>query len=114
VEAQNGRTEIFNCIALYCIVSIHLYSASCSAHQKEALPVQETQREERMDGQALRLVGFLVTSRSSFPCLSRIRMNCLKAKENLTWVQLYKTNIFLICTESNWLDCYRHFLFFVN
>src|SRR6218665_677681 len=31
---------------LYCIVSIHLYSASCSAHQSEALPVQRTQREE--------------------------------------------------------------------
>jgi len=31
---------------LYCIVSIHLYRASCSAHQLEALPVQETQREE--------------------------------------------------------------------
>ena len=31
---------------LYCIVSIHLYSASCSAHQSEALPVRETQREE--------------------------------------------------------------------
>src|SRR6218665_1293732 len=26
-------------IVLYCIVSIHLYSASCSAHQSEALPV---------------------------------------------------------------------------
>ena len=33
-------------IALYCIVSVHLYSASCSAHQSEALPVRETQREE--------------------------------------------------------------------
>src|SRR6218665_480769 len=31
---------------LYCIVSLHLYSASCSAHQSEALPVRETQREE--------------------------------------------------------------------
>src|SRR6218665_3079807 len=31
---------------LYCIVSINLYSASCSAHQSEALPVRETQREE--------------------------------------------------------------------
>jgi len=30
----------------YCIVFIHLYSASCSAHQSEALPVRETQREE--------------------------------------------------------------------
>src|SRR6218665_2329236 len=29
-----------------CIVSIRLYSASCSAHQSEALPVRETQREE--------------------------------------------------------------------
>ena len=29
----------------YCIVSIHLYSASCSVHQSEALPVRETQRE---------------------------------------------------------------------
>src|SRR6218665_1876696 len=35
-----------NCIVLYCIVSINLYSASCSAHQSEALPVRETQREE--------------------------------------------------------------------
>jgi len=25
----------------YCIVSIHLYSASCSAHKSEALPVRE-------------------------------------------------------------------------
>src|SRR6218665_3097448 len=25
-------------IVLYCIVSVHLYSASCSAHQPEALP----------------------------------------------------------------------------
>jgi len=30
----------------YCIVSIHLYSASYSAHQSEALHVRETQREE--------------------------------------------------------------------
>ena len=35
------------CNVLYCIVSIHLYSASCSAHQSEALPVREIQREER-------------------------------------------------------------------
>jgi len=34
---------VLYCIVLYCIVSIHLYS---SAHQSEALPVQETQREE--------------------------------------------------------------------
>ena len=33
-------------IVLYCIVSIHLYSATCSAHQSEALPVRETHREE--------------------------------------------------------------------
>src|SRR6218665_3978572 len=33
-------------LLLYCIVSINLYSASCSAHQSEALPVRETQREE--------------------------------------------------------------------
>src|SRR6218665_1292062 len=31
---------------LYCIESIHLYSASCSAHQSEAFSVQKTQREE--------------------------------------------------------------------
>ena len=30
---------------VHCIVSMHLYSASCSAHQSEALPVRETQRE---------------------------------------------------------------------
>ena len=33
-------------IVLYCVESIHSYSASCSAHQSEALPVRETQREE--------------------------------------------------------------------
>ena len=31
---------------LYCIVSIHSYSASCNAHQSDALPVRETQRED--------------------------------------------------------------------
>src|SRR6218665_2655123 len=30
----------------YCIVSMHLYSASYSAQQSEAFPVRETQREE--------------------------------------------------------------------
>src|SRR6218665_3453896 len=38
--------KYIECIVLYCIVSINLYSASCSAHQSEALPVRETQREE--------------------------------------------------------------------
>jgi len=38
---------VLYCIVLYCIVSIPLYSASCSAQQSEALPVGETQREER-------------------------------------------------------------------
>jgi len=39
------------CIIFYCIVSlsIHLYSASCSAHQSEALPVRERPREKRAD-----------------------------------------------------------------
>src|SRR6218665_3432351 len=32
---------------LYCIVSIHLYSASCSADQSEALPVRETHGREK-------------------------------------------------------------------
>src|SRR6218665_1711060 len=36
------------CLYMYCIVSIHLYSTSCSAHQSEALPVRETQREEEI------------------------------------------------------------------
>jgi len=35
---------------VYCIVSIHLYIASCSAKQSEALPVRETQREEGARG----------------------------------------------------------------
>jgi len=35
-----------NVIVWYYILSIHLYSASCSARQSEALPVRETQREE--------------------------------------------------------------------
>src|SRR6218665_1143052 len=33
-------------IVSFCIVSIHLYRASCSAHQSEARPLRETQREE--------------------------------------------------------------------
>src|SRR6218665_1411006 len=33
-------------IALYCIVSIHLFSASCSAHQSETLPC-ERPREKK-------------------------------------------------------------------
>src|SRR6218665_555182 len=42
------RVEIrhLKVVFICCIVSIHLYSASCSAHQSEALPVRETQREE--------------------------------------------------------------------
>ena len=43
---QKPREPLRDCIVLYCIVSINLYSASCSAHQSEALPVRETQREE--------------------------------------------------------------------
>jgi len=31
---------------IVCIVFIHLYSASCSAHQSEALPERVKQREE--------------------------------------------------------------------
>src|SRR6218665_869038 len=42
---EGSRRTIMYCIVLYCIVSIHLYNASCSAHQSEALPVRETQRE---------------------------------------------------------------------
>ena len=36
----------YNCIVLNYIVSLHLYSASCSARESEALPVREIQREE--------------------------------------------------------------------
>src|SRR6218665_2452238 len=47
VRLQRYFGQMFwGCIVLYCIVSINLYSASCSAHQSEALPVRETQREE--------------------------------------------------------------------
>src|SRR6218665_1277089 len=43
-----GEILYVECIQwlLHCIVSIHLYSASYSAHQSEALPLQKTQREE--------------------------------------------------------------------
>src|SRR6218665_987649 len=40
-DSQKWRRKLG---VLYCIVSIHLYSASCSAHESEALPVRETQR----------------------------------------------------------------------
>ena len=43
---------------LYCIASIHLYSASRSSHQSEALPVLETQRKER---------GLETTKRGTWP-----------------------------------------------
>src|SRR6218665_3243197 len=59
-----------------CIVSIHLYSASCSAHQSEALPVRETQREESRLERTKR--GTWLTSNKvdlfslfSFPLLSK-------------------------------------------
>src|SRR6218665_918050 len=42
-------SEALPTTALYCIVSIHLYCASCSAHQSEVLPVRETQGEESID-----------------------------------------------------------------
>src|SRR6218665_1265397 len=38
-----GGKENKNCI--YCVVSVHLYSASNRTHSAEALPVRETQRE---------------------------------------------------------------------
>ena|SRR6218665_1751134 len=38
--------DLLSTLLLYCIVSIHLYSASCGAHQSEALPMRETQTEE--------------------------------------------------------------------
>src|SRR6218665_1045642 len=37
---------VWSCFNGYCMVMYHLYSASCSAHQSEALPVQKTQGEE--------------------------------------------------------------------
>src|SRR6218665_2245325 len=40
------HSSSIRCFQLYCIVFIHLYSASCSAHQSEVLPVRETHREE--------------------------------------------------------------------
>ena len=39
-------TMICQTVKLYCIVSMHLCSVSCSARQSEALPVRETRREE--------------------------------------------------------------------
>ena len=36
-----------NWVVLYCIVSIHLYSASCSVHQSEALPVRQIRENEK-------------------------------------------------------------------
>ena len=39
-------TQYYN--VFYCIYTFRLHIASCSAHQSEALPVRETQREESM------------------------------------------------------------------
>src|SRR6218665_2314776 len=60
----------------YCIVFIHLYSASCSAHQSEALPVRETQREEARVGfepDTLRMQGTEATTEPLHPTLSQFR-----------------------------------------
>jgi len=41
-----SRIMLKSAIVLYCIYTLHLYGASCSANQSEALPMLETQREE--------------------------------------------------------------------
>src|SRR6218665_911639 len=46
-----------DCIVLYCIVYIHLYSASCSAHQSEALP--DPERREDMPFIHLKIVNVI-------------------------------------------------------
>src|SRR6218665_3017353 len=45
---QQGKDKMvkLSAIILYCILSIHLFSASYSAHQSEALPLREAQRKE--------------------------------------------------------------------
>ena len=43
---QNFEKSKIDSTSMYCIVFIHLYRASCSAHKSEALPERETQREE--------------------------------------------------------------------
>ena len=53
-------------IYVYCIVSIHLYSASCSAHQSDALPVRETQREETVVTNILIFVSTLTLKTALF------------------------------------------------
>src|SRR6218665_1643525 len=42
----NYALYVMHIYVLYCIISIHSYSASCNAHQSDALPVRETQRED--------------------------------------------------------------------
>ena len=46
VQYSSIHTATIISFVLYCIVSVHLYSASCRAHQSEALPVRETKGEE--------------------------------------------------------------------
>jgi len=46
MNAEQSYIRNVHSLSVYCIAYIHLYSASCSAHQSEALPVRETQREE--------------------------------------------------------------------
>src|SRR6218665_1128678 len=55
---------------LYCIVSIHSYSASYSAHQSEALPVRETQREESSGS------GMVVASTGKPVCIIEAMSYC--------------------------------------
>ena len=54
---------------LYCIVSMHLYSASHSAHQSEALPVRETQGEETTTATRYSVFGFLLIYPYLYVCV---------------------------------------------
>src|SRR6218665_1015543 len=68
----DSRISTQSAFLQYCIVSKHLYSASCSAHQSEALPVQETQREESSNNNRAQINQFRVVYSSlvhSIKCL---------------------------------------------
>src|SRR6218665_3016009 len=56
-----GGKENKNCI--YCIVSVHLYSASHSTHSAEALPMRETQREGSSFIEQIEAIGSPVKKR---------------------------------------------------
>jgi len=59
---------------------MNLCSASCSAHQSEALPVRDTQREESS-------IGLIIYSSAKSDALIILILNCMNFNKNFKKIQ---------------------------